>query len=178
MSSSAVTLYIILYTVAAPSISIVALPRGEGLPVHLFSHRLLDRSRQTVSMTGTIDTLLKHMSPDDDSESFDKSKTIQNIKVVLDGLDDAPKRAYFVCDELLSFRHAGDGDKKPSQVFVTSLDTYDKNVVILYSASGSGKTVELAASSVTRGTHLAFVLSVTEDAEPGRHDQYVCSADG
>jgi len=125
--------------------------------------------RQTVSITGTIDTLLKKMSPDDDSESFDKRKTIQNIKVVLDGSND-PKRAYFVCDEGLSFRHAGDGDKKPSQVFVTSLDTYDKKVIILYSASGSGKTVELAASSVTRGAHIAFVLSVTEDAEPGDHD--------
>ena len=35
-------------------------------------------------MEGIIDALLKQVSPDDDTDTFDRSKTIQNIKVVVE----------------------------------------------------------------------------------------------
>ena len=72
----------------------------------------------------------------------------------------------------INFRHEGNSDKSPQIVYLEAEAVWDKlfyksvpsddgKVALYYSASGSGKTVELAASSVTRHADLAILVTLT-----------------
>mmetsp|Transcript_23222 Transcript_23222/g.38462 ORF Transcript_23222/g.38462 Transcript_23222/m.38462 type:complete len:257 (+) Transcript_23222:130-900(+) len=83
------------------------------------------------------------------------------------------KIAYFMRDENIRFRHEGDQDavreviylaaEQVGEQFVHSAGEGGNTVAVFYSASGSGKTVELAASSVTRGVDLTLITKIERD---------------
>ena len=74
------------------------------------------------------------------------------------------KRCYFLTSARVLFRHQGDDDKMPSKVFVNDLSKIgETKVVVFHSASGTGKTVELASSAATRGVDFTFVLQFSQD---------------
>ena len=110
----------------------------------------------------TIAEALRAVSPDDSGTDYRPAKAVQNLEVIIGG---GEKRAYFIADDKLSFRHQGDKNKKPSRVFLRDLTRYSEEILVYYAASGSGKTVELAGSSVTRQAHLTFVISDVKDPE-------------
>ena len=117
------------------------------------------------TQSDAVEKALKVLSPGDNGDVFNnKHSKIHNIKVRLP--DGTPDRAYFCCTNRFSFRHAGDSEKKPKYVVVRKLTEHQHKVIVHYSASGSGKSVEAAASSVTRDAHLTIVLSISDDIEP------------
>jgi len=125
----------------------------------------LYKSNNRAAVPETVRDVLRRLSPDDDGETYDRTKKVQNIRADVDGV---PTRAYFIADKNLSFRHQGSEDKKPTKVFLrrlTDKQLYANKVLVYYSASGSGKTVELAGSAASRSADLAFVLSVEDPDE-------------
>ena len=81
----------------------------------------------------------------------------------------------------ISFRHEGNSDKSPQIVYLEAYAEWDKlfyksvpsddgKVALYYSASGSGKTVELAASSVTRHADLALLVTLDRDVTESEID--------
>ncbi|KAL3906892.1 MAG: hypothetical protein SGILL_009093, partial [Bacillariaceae sp.] len=76
----------------------------------------------------------------------------------------AEKRCYFFTSRRVSFRHQGDRRKMPTKVFVRDLsESVQAKVAVFHSASGTGKTVELASSAATRKADFTFVLQFSED---------------
>ena len=109
----------------------------------------------------SVSAVLQANSEDDDGIDYKKGRIIQNIMVHMG--DDVKKRAYFIARQGVSFRHQGDRQKKPSVVYLRNLKEYEEKPVLYYSSSGSGKTVELAGSSVSRDADLTIILQGVND---------------
>ena len=75
------------------------------------------------------------------------------------------RKCYYVIDGAIRFRHQGKLDKVPDKFFLCDRSQewklHDK-VLVLFSASGSGKTVDLAGSGAARGMDLAIVVSIRD----------------
>jgi len=78
----------------------------------------LYKSNNRAAVPETVRDVLRRLSPDDDGETYDRTKKVQNIRADVDGV---PTRAYFIADKNLSFRHQGSEDKKPTKVFLRRL---------------------------------------------------------
>ncbi|CAB9528636.1 expressed unknown protein [Seminavis robusta] len=86
--------------------------------------------------------------------------------------------AYFIRTKTIKFRHKGIIDETPPYLRLKDLtqSNLSKQVLVYYSASGSGKTSELVGSAATRGADLAFVLSA-EDPSPESYGTFEENAD-
>lgn len=92
--------------------------------------------------------------------------------VYLKGEDEVERRVcYFMTNGKIKFRHEGVGRKCPPTFFLQSSPATDEasadgeRVRIYFSSSGTGKTVELAANSVTRNVDFSLLLGGIEDNE-------------
>jgi uncharacterized protein YfcZ (UPF0381/DUF406 family) len=88
--------------------------------------------------------------------------TIRKVVTEIDG-----KRGvcYFISDGSIKFRHAGRDGETPSVFFLEnrqSQDSLNEKVLVEYSASGTGKTVDLAGSAASLGFDLTIVVSIQE----------------
>jgi hypothetical protein len=75
------------------------------------------------------------------------------------------KKAFFMKDRHVRFRHEGEHTKVPKVVYLAERGECYDLVLVFSSASGSGKTVELAASSVTRHACLTLITKIATDIE-------------
>lgn len=84
--------------------------------------------------------------------------------------------AYFIKDESVKFRHEGIIESSPDWVYLCVENNMDdkwahsaalcfEKVALYYSASGSGKTVELAVTSVTRNVDLTLLPKISNSDE-------------
>ena len=106
-----------------------------------------------------VDTLKDLAKNNDDVDKFDSGPGIRTIQACL---RDQEIPAYYISgDSAVDFRHEGVSGKKPKVIYLEdfSNETISKLVHVFYSSSGSGKTVELAGSAVTRKCHLALVVT-------------------
>ena len=79
---------------------------------------------------------------------------------------------HFVTDGNIKFRHEGWDDASPPILFLTDLQENSK-VLLFCQASGSGKTVELAGSAVSRGAHLSLVCRMDSDPSNANYESSV-----
>ena len=103
----------------------------------------------------------------DDDEDFLPIESV-TVKLVDANNNDAieeEKTAYYIASKNINFRHEGVDKKKPSEVVLRDLThgSYADRVLVYYSSSGSGKTCELAGSSVTRDCHLTLMLTIADE---------------
>jgi hypothetical protein len=89
-----------------------------------------------------------------------------NIRKVVTEIDGNTGVCYFISDGSIKFRHAG-SDAKTPPVFLLenrqSQDSLDGKVLVEYSASGTGKTVDLAGSAASLGLDLTIIVSIQEE---------------
>ena len=135
-------------------------------------------SKKRAKEEETLPEVLQRLSPD--SKDGSKYLTTINGKAVInnflaevyefrnggtDAVKLTEKRCYFLTSRCVKFRHQGDPAKMPSKVFVEDLSEEEKTPVVFHSASGTGKTVELASSVATRGTDFTLVLQFSDDID-------------
>mmetsp|Transcript_33237 Transcript_33237/g.80594 ORF Transcript_33237/g.80594 Transcript_33237/m.80594 type:complete len:865 (+) Transcript_33237:166-2760(+) len=90
-----------------------------------------------------------------------RTSRLSRIKVkILDNGNSDKIYAYYLPEtsSSVNFRHEGDMDKSPDILYLEDLSTQGNQTLLYYSASGSGKTAEIAGSSASRDCHLTVVL--------------------
>ena len=106
-----------------------------------------------------------------DANTNATSKDILRVTAEVKGKDGIESRTcYFVTDGAIRFRHQGKFGKVPDKFFLCDRSRVRKlqeKVLVLFSASGSDKTVDLAGSGAARGMNLAIVVSM-EDTDRNR----------
>lgn len=110
--------------------------------------------------------------------AVDNNSQIQSMKVVLDkgnNADTEVTKAYFLSNEAIKFRHEGEIDSIPPELYLADVTNHGHTILVYYSASGSGKTSELVGSSASRGAHLAIVATV-DDPTDKQYDQFESDA--
>lgn len=76
------------------------------------------------------------------------------------------KRCYFLASHGVDFRHEGNTGFMPTRVYVRDLSRWVRQrVAVFHSASGTGKTVELASSAATRGADFTIILQFEDDID-------------
>lgn len=123
----------------------------------------------------TLAEVLQRLSPNSEDGKYSTVTSgvakMNNFLAVVYKLDGtatpkklAEKRCYFLTSRRVLFRHQGDDRKMPPKVFVKDLSNAVKaKVAVFHSASGTGKTVELASSAASRKADFTFVLQFSED---------------
>lgn len=128
--------------------------------------RLANEAAQAETKTDeTIEQVLRGLSTavKDIRWSTDR-RPIRRVPAELDG---TLRDCFFVTDGSIKFRHNGDDSLTPDLFFLSSrkANKYKQKVLVEFSASGSGKTVDLAGSALARGLDLAVVISMDDTKE-------------
>lgn len=80
---------------------------------------------------------------------------------------DLKTNCYFIADDTIAFRHKGVQAECPPTFYLRKEKQMADTVTLLFTSSGSGKTVELAASAVTREAALAVLISAKDTKRLG-----------
>jgi hypothetical protein len=127
------------------------------------SDALIEAWRRYVARRLSVAEVLQKLSPTNDTDEYSAGTAFHNIQTDIAGTLD---RAYYMTLEgSVNFRHEGLDTKQPTTILLREFPqvTYKQKVLLFYSASGSGKTVELVGSSVSRQADLTLVLKLTDD---------------
>lgn len=114
----------------------------------------------SLSIEETLNRLSKTTEDQDEEEDGRGIRTINAV------CNDKHVRAYYISGSgAVDFRHEGVIGRKPKQIYLEDFSnpTISELVHVFYSSSGSGKTVDLAGSAVTRKCHLAIVVTPTDE---------------
>lgn len=123
------------------------------------------KKSKNVEPDETIEAALDRLAVDPKEVNHISSRAaIRKVKTRMDGREGS---CYFVTDGSIKFRHQGSDRHTPDVFFLKSrrANSYLDKVVVQFSASGSGKTVDLAGSSVSRGAHLTIIVAFTDGAQ-------------
>ena len=100
-------------------------------------------------------------------------RILWKIQTEMDQRDDF--LSYFLTDGTVKFPHRGNNFQLPKKFFLQNRKDCGELVLVEYAASGSGKTVDLAGSSVSRGAHLTLLMSLKD---PDDFEKYKYQSDG
>ena len=115
--------------------------------------------------TESIGDVLHRLSRDVSDRLGDPSQIYHAATKLVDkGLEEKNGSCYFLTDGDIKFRHEGDDLKAPPKFFLIDRNTkrISDKVLVMFSASGSGKSVELAGSSVSRGADLTIMVTMKD----------------
>jgi hypothetical protein len=99
----------------------------------------------------------------------DRPGVIYGVDVIRSDSGKKDGTCYFLAaNKSVKFRHMGDGDACPPVFYVSPAQPWRKNseVIMYFTSSGSGKTVELACSTYTRKADLALIFNGIKDTKP------------
>ena len=130
----------------------------------------LAKAKDALKKRPTFEEILDRVSLKTEQE---KKKAIYGIFAIRAEINNNDtKYAYYVCyggaqfGAAVDFRHEGQRGREPPKIYLRDLSEIEGKVHLFYSSSGSGKTVELVGSALSRNCHLAIVISPKD----GQHE--------
>jgi hypothetical protein len=125
----------------------------------------MSKDSKHTNMSTIEDALEQLATKQVDENTVSTESEIFSVTAEVKGKDGIESRkCYYVTDGDISFRHQGSDERVPDKFFLCDRQEskLQNKVLVLFSASGSGKTVDLAGSGAARGMDLAIVVSMKD----------------